>query len=115
MEYTFTLTYHLPQADCDLDALVERLGEAGCDDALVGLGLAGQATAQKPSITEFAPRVIRLSHMPWATDASVFIEQGAITMPSDWNDPLATQAPMSRTLCTRSASASMSRRLMSSS
>lgn len=42
MEYTFTLTYHLPQADCDLDALVERLGEAGCDDALVGLGLAGQ-------------------------------------------------------------------------
>lgn len=42
MEYTFTLTYRLPQADCDLDALVERLGGAGCDDALVGLGLPGQ-------------------------------------------------------------------------
>ncbi len=42
MEYTFTLTYRLPQADCDLDAVVDRLGEAGCDDALVGLGLPGQ-------------------------------------------------------------------------
>jgi len=42
MEYTFTLTYRLPQDDCDLDTLVERLGEAGCDDALVGLGLPGQ-------------------------------------------------------------------------
>ncbi|MGE5331556.1 MAG: transcriptional regulator, partial [Nitrospirota bacterium] len=35
MEYTFTLKYQLAEDDCDLDALVERLGEAGCDDALV--------------------------------------------------------------------------------
>lgn len=42
MEYQFTLTYRLHLADCDLDALVERLGEAGCDDALVGLGIPGQ-------------------------------------------------------------------------
>jgi len=40
MEYQFTLHYRLAAGDRDLDAIVERLGEAGCDDALVGLGLA---------------------------------------------------------------------------
>jgi predicted DNA-binding transcriptional regulator AlpA len=38
MEYTFTLKYQLADDDRDLDAMVERLGEAGCDDALVGIG-----------------------------------------------------------------------------
>ncbi|PFH04576.1 hypothetical protein BCF11_5360 [Collimonas sp. PA-H2] len=38
MEYTFTLKYQLSAADCDHDQLVERLGAAGCDDALVGVG-----------------------------------------------------------------------------
>ncbi|MDR1967267.1 MAG: DNA-binding protein [Burkholderiaceae bacterium] len=42
MEYTFTLKYQLADDDCDPDALVERLGEAGCDDALVGLGQPGR-------------------------------------------------------------------------
>ena len=42
MEYTFTLKYQLTDADCDPDALVERLGEAGCDDALVGIGQPGR-------------------------------------------------------------------------
>lgn len=49
MQYTFTLTYRLAQADAatgadtdaELDALIERLAEAGCDDALVGIGLPG--------------------------------------------------------------------------
>ncbi|UEQ05033.1 DNA-binding protein [Halomonas profundus] len=40
MEYVFTLKYQL--ADSDLDALVERLGAAGCDDALVGVGQPGR-------------------------------------------------------------------------
>jgi predicted DNA-binding transcriptional regulator AlpA len=40
MEYTFTLKYQLD--DDDPDALVERLGEAGCDDALVGIGQPGR-------------------------------------------------------------------------
>ena len=35
MEYTFTLKYQLTEDDSDPDGLVERLGEAGCDDALV--------------------------------------------------------------------------------
>jgi len=40
MEYIFTLKYQLSDSDADLDALVERLAEAGCDDALVGIGQA---------------------------------------------------------------------------
>ena len=42
MEYTFTLKFKLPDHDTDIDAVVERLGEAGCDDALVGIGIAGR-------------------------------------------------------------------------
>jgi predicted DNA-binding transcriptional regulator AlpA len=42
MEYTFTLKYQLADEDRDADALVERLGEAGCDDALVGIGQPGR-------------------------------------------------------------------------
>lgn len=37
-EYTFTLKYHLQASDSDTEALVERLGEAGCTDALIGIG-----------------------------------------------------------------------------
>ncbi len=42
MEYTFTLKYQLADNDRDPDALVERLGAAGCDDALVGIGQPGR-------------------------------------------------------------------------
>ena len=42
MEYTFTLKYQLADDDKDPDVLVERLGEAGCDDALVGIGQPGR-------------------------------------------------------------------------
>ncbi len=42
MEYTFTLKYQLTDDDLDSQALVERLGEAGCDDALVGIGQPGR-------------------------------------------------------------------------
>jgi predicted DNA-binding transcriptional regulator AlpA len=42
MEYDFTLRFHLPAGDLDTDQLVERLGEAGCDDALVGVGQPGR-------------------------------------------------------------------------
>lgn len=38
MECTFTLKYQLTSDDNDMDALVERLAEEGCDDALVGVG-----------------------------------------------------------------------------
>ena len=42
MEYFFTLTYALGPDDADLDQLVERLGEEGCTDSLVGLGAPGR-------------------------------------------------------------------------
>jgi predicted DNA-binding transcriptional regulator AlpA len=42
MEYIFTLKYQLADDDRDPDVLVERLGEAGCDDALIGIGQPGR-------------------------------------------------------------------------
>lgn len=42
MEYTFTLKYQLAEQDANHDELVERLGAAGCDDALVGTGQPGR-------------------------------------------------------------------------
>lgn len=42
MEYIFTLKYQLARADVDMRDLVERLGENGCDDALIGTGLPGR-------------------------------------------------------------------------
>ena len=42
MEYTFTLKYQLGDDDRNPDTVVERLGEAGCDDALVGVGQTGR-------------------------------------------------------------------------
>lgn len=42
MEYVFTLKYQLSAKDNDLDDIVERLGGAGCDDALVGVGQPGR-------------------------------------------------------------------------
>lgn len=40
MEYEFTLKYQLNE-DEDADALLERLAQAGCEDALVGVGQPG--------------------------------------------------------------------------
>lgn len=42
MEFTFKLNYQLTEDEADADELVERLGEAGCDDALVGIGQPGR-------------------------------------------------------------------------
>jgi len=42
VEYTFTLKYQLSEHDADHEQLVERLGAAGCDDALVGTGQPGR-------------------------------------------------------------------------
>lgn len=42
MEYTFTLKYRLAEQHSDLDDLIERLGQAGCTDALVGIGQPGR-------------------------------------------------------------------------
>ncbi|VWX60286.1 putative DNA-binding protein [Burkholderiales bacterium 8X] len=42
MEYTFTLRYRLAEIDGPVDSLLQVLAAAGCDDALVGIGLPGR-------------------------------------------------------------------------
>ena len=42
MEYIFKLKYQLSKHDANLDEIVERLGAAGCNDALVGVGQRGR-------------------------------------------------------------------------
>ena len=42
MAFTFTLNYELASDESNMDALVERLAEEGCDDALVGVGQPGR-------------------------------------------------------------------------
>lgn len=41
-EYEFTLKYKLPEADGDLDTVADSLYANGCDDALIGVGVAGR-------------------------------------------------------------------------
>jgi hypothetical protein len=41
MEYEFSLKFKLAPEDASEDDIMARLGEAGCTDALVGLGLPG--------------------------------------------------------------------------
>jgi hypothetical protein len=40
--HTFTLKYQIAERGKDLDALIEQLGEAGCDDALLGINQPGR-------------------------------------------------------------------------
>ena len=60
MEYTFTLKYQLADDDRDVDALVERLGAAGCDDALVGIGQPGRLALEFTREADSADAALRL-------------------------------------------------------
>lgn len=42
MEYDFVLKFKLAEGSADANDLVERLGQAGCDDAIVGIGQPGR-------------------------------------------------------------------------
>lgn len=59
MEYTFTLKYQLADNDRTPDILVERLGEAGCDDALVGIGQPGRLALEFTREAESADAAVR--------------------------------------------------------
>lgn len=59
MEYIFTLKYQLADHDCDPDALVERLGAAGCDDALVGVGQPGRLALEFSREADSAKEAVR--------------------------------------------------------
>lgn len=41
-EYEFTLKFRLPASDADPESYVEALGDAGCDDATLGVGQRGR-------------------------------------------------------------------------
>jgi predicted DNA-binding transcriptional regulator AlpA len=59
MEYTFTLKYQLVEDDRDLDSLVDRLCEAGCDDALVGIGQPGRLALEFTREADSADAAVR--------------------------------------------------------
>ena len=59
MEYTFTLKYQLASDDSDPHMLVERLGEAGCDDALVGIGQPGRLALEFTREADSADAAVR--------------------------------------------------------
>lgn len=45
-EYDFTLKFSLPNIEADAEAYVEALAEAGCDDAIIGIGQKGKIALQ---------------------------------------------------------------------
>lgn len=59
MEYTFILKYQLTGDDGDSQVLVERLGEAGCDDALVGSGQPGRLALEFTREADSADAAVR--------------------------------------------------------
>ena len=59
MEYIFTLKYQLADQDSELDDLVERLGAAGCDDAVVGVGQQGRLALEFAREARNAGKAIR--------------------------------------------------------
>jgi hypothetical protein len=59
MEYTFTLKYQLADEDGDPDTLVERLGEAGCEDAIVGIGQPGRMALEFTREADNADAAVR--------------------------------------------------------
>ena len=75
-EYTFTLKYRLPESDRDADSVVERLGEAGCTDALVGTGIAGRLALEFSREAESAPVALRsaLADVKAAVPSATLVE-----------------------------------------
>jgi predicted DNA-binding transcriptional regulator AlpA len=59
MEYSFTLKYQLADDDRDADGLIERLGEGGCDDALVGIGQPGRVALEFARDADNADAAVR--------------------------------------------------------
>ncbi|MFL9964394.1 DNA-binding protein [Paraburkholderia sediminicola] len=78
MEYVFTLKYRLAAHDCDVDEIVERLGEAGCDDATVGLGQPGRIALlfSREAASAFEALVSALKDIKRAVPSARLVEAG---------------------------------------
>ncbi|MFZ6045925.1 helix-turn-helix transcriptional regulator [Pseudomonas sp. CR3202] len=76
MDYIFTLKYQLTADDQDMDALVERLGGTGCDDALVGIGQPGRLALEFTREASCAEDAVKsaLANVREALPAAVLIE-----------------------------------------
>jgi len=76
VEYTFTLKYQLSAQDIDPDILLERLGAAGCDDALAGIGLPGRLALEFSREAQSAEEAIKsaLSDVETAVPSARLIE-----------------------------------------
>jgi predicted DNA-binding transcriptional regulator AlpA len=78
MEYEFELRFKLPADDADASELVERLGEAGCDDAVIGIGQPGRIALRFTREAESAKRALisALEDVKKAIPAATLIEAG---------------------------------------
>jgi predicted DNA-binding transcriptional regulator AlpA len=78
MEYVFTLKYRLAAEDCDSDEIVERLGEAGCDDATVGVGQPGRIALlfSREAESAFEALVSALKDVKNAVPSARLVEAG---------------------------------------
>ena len=78
MEYEFELRFKLTADDTDADEVVERLGESGCDDALIGVGQPGRVALKFARDAESAKRAIvsALEDVKRAIPAARLIEAG---------------------------------------
>lgn len=78
MEYVFTLKYRLAAEDCESDAIVERLGEAGCDDATVGVGQPGRIALlfSREAASAFEALVSALKDVKRAVPSALLVEAG---------------------------------------
>lgn len=76
MEYTFTLKYRLAEHDSDTETLVERLADAGCDDALVGVGQPGRLALEFTRDAESAQSAVRsaLADVRRAVSSATLVE-----------------------------------------
>jgi hypothetical protein len=78
MEYEFELRFKLPTDHADAGDLIERLGEAGCDDALIGIGQPGRVALRFTREAESAKSAIvsALEGVKKAIPAAKLIEAG---------------------------------------
>lgn len=75
-DYEFTLKFSLPASDQDPGAFVEALGEAGCDDALPGIGQPGRIALHfvREAESAFAAVSSALRDVRKAIPGAVFVE-----------------------------------------
>lgn len=75
-EFDFTLSFALRSPDSDTGALVERLGSAGCDDAVVGVGKRGRLALAFTREADCAARAVSsaIADVRHAAPGATFIE-----------------------------------------